>query len=263
MGATAWSDAHYHSRAKRLLRAGRSAFGYDEDIRAQRVAAGVHAKMDPAKLKNGRRESRDSHLHADSTAVAVFFDVTGSMQRVPRILQKKLCTLFDLLLRREYLEDPAILVGGIALHGFCFGCFIFVAFIIVDEETTKDVRASAQSLFNLVVVGLGIIVGSYLAADVAPDECGADLGFVGDSSWRGSRQKAEAGAGSTDLSQEQAAGARCHSWNEDSRHRQYVWFGRSADTAVPRRCPSRTGAKRQYPRQYDGLQRTGPHQKPE
>ena len=40
--------------------------------------------------------------------------------------------------------------AGIALHGLCFGCFIFVAFMIVDEETTGDVRASAQNLFNLV-----------------------------------------------------------------------------------------------------------------
>jgi nucleoside transporter len=60
---------------------------------------------------------------------------------------------------------PAVLLG-VALHGLCFGCFIFVAFMIVDEETTPDVRASAQSLFNLVIVGVGIIVGSMLATRV-------------------------------------------------------------------------------------------------
>lgn len=58
-------------------------------------------------------------------------------------------------------------VAGIALHGLCFGCFIFVAFMIVDEETTSDVRASAQSLFNLVIIGIGIIVGSLVAGEVA------------------------------------------------------------------------------------------------
>ena len=113
MGATAWSDAHYHSRALHLLRTGRSAFGYDEDIRTGTVRAGVHEKMDPSKLKNGRRESRDSDAHLESKAVAVFFDVTGSMDRVPRILQKNLCTLLGLCLRKGYLGDPAILVGGI------------------------------------------------------------------------------------------------------------------------------------------------------
>ncbi len=61
------------------------------------------------------------------------------------------------------MPEIATLVLGVALHGLCFGCFIFVAFMIVDEETTADVRASAQSLYNLVVIGIGIIVGSYVA----------------------------------------------------------------------------------------------------
>ncbi len=60
---------------------------------------------------------------------------------------------------------PAIVIG-LALHGFCFGCFAFVAYMVVDEHTTKDVRASAQNLFNLVFVGLGIIVGSWFATSV-------------------------------------------------------------------------------------------------
>ncbi|MBL4771339.1 MAG: MFS transporter [Planctomycetes bacterium] len=58
------------------------------------------------------------------------------------------------------------IVFGLALHGLCFGCFAFVAYMIVDENTTKDVRASAQNLFNLVFVGLGIIVGSWFATSV-------------------------------------------------------------------------------------------------
>ena len=65
------------------------------------------------------------------------------------------------------LPEMATLLLGIALHGLCFGCFIFVAFMIVDEETTSDVRASAQNLFNLVIIGIGIIVGSMIAGRVA------------------------------------------------------------------------------------------------
>ena len=61
----------------------------------------------------------------------------------------------------------AILMLGVAMHGLAFGCFIFVAFMVVDEETTPDVRASAQSLFNLVIVGIGIIVGSKIATGMA------------------------------------------------------------------------------------------------
>jgi nucleoside transporter len=60
---------------------------------------------------------------------------------------------------------PTVILG-IALHGFCFGCFIFVAFMVVDEHTTPDIRATAQNLFNLVIVGIGIIVGSLFATSV-------------------------------------------------------------------------------------------------
>jgi predicted MFS family arabinose efflux permease len=67
-----------------------------------------------------------------------------------------------------YAQDStAALLAGVALHGFCFGCFIFVAFMVVDEETSPDVRASAQSLFNLVIIGIGIIVGSMIAGEAA------------------------------------------------------------------------------------------------
>ena len=66
-----------------------------------------------------------------------------------------------------FQSSAAMLLLGVALHGLCFGCFIFVAYMIVDEQTSADVRASAQSLFNLVFVGVGIIVGSMIAGRVA------------------------------------------------------------------------------------------------
>lgn len=62
-------------------------------------------------------------------------------------------------------ELPFVLLG-VALHGLCFGCFIFVAFMVVDEHTTPDIRATAQNLFNLVIIGVGIIVGSLFATSV-------------------------------------------------------------------------------------------------
>ncbi len=66
-----------------------------------------------------------------------------------------------------YVPEAWAVIPGLALHGLCFGCFFFVAFMIVDEETTTDVRASAQGLFNFVVVGVGIIVGNLFAGRVA------------------------------------------------------------------------------------------------
>ncbi|MFN0058732.1 MAG: MFS transporter [Planctomycetota bacterium] len=79
------------------------------------------------------------------------------------------------------LPQEAILIPAVALHGLCFGCFIFVAFMIVDEETTAAVRASAQSLFNLVIIGVGTIVGSKVAgwvADWAGSETGETLDYT-------------------------------------------------------------------------------------
>lgn len=60
----------------------------------------------------------------------------------------------------------AIVIIGSAMHGFCFGCFIFIAYMVVDEETTDDIRASAQSLFNVVIIGVGIIVGSKISTGI-------------------------------------------------------------------------------------------------
>jgi nucleoside transporter len=64
-------------------------------------------------------------------------------------------------------SDNMLLIGpALALHGLCFGCFFFVAFMIVDEETSPDVRASAQGLYNFVVIGLGTIIGNLFAGYV-------------------------------------------------------------------------------------------------
>jgi MFS family permease len=63
-------------------------------------------------------------------------------------------------------DSTALIIAGILLHGPVFGCFIFLSFMIVDEECTPDVRASAQSLYNMVVVGVGVIVGSEIAGRV-------------------------------------------------------------------------------------------------
>jgi hypothetical protein len=111
MGGTYWSDDRYRERASFLRRAGRSAFEYDDLVSHMPLhARHVHDKMNPYGVV---RESRDSDAHPESRAVAVLFDVTGSMRTVPRIVQKNLCQLMGLLLRKGYLAHPQILIGGI------------------------------------------------------------------------------------------------------------------------------------------------------
>jgi hypothetical protein len=111
MGGTRWSDEHYHDRKKHRMATGRDAFEHDHAARQGEVAYQVHAKMNPYGVQI--RESRDSDAHPESRAVAVLFDVTGSMQRVPRILQENLPRLMGLLLRKGYLDHPQIMIGAI------------------------------------------------------------------------------------------------------------------------------------------------------
>jgi hypothetical protein len=111
MGTTRWSDDHYHTRAKSRARTGRDAFEYDHAVRVGAADRTVHPKMNP--LGVTARESRDSASHPESHAVAVLFDVTGSMGGVPRILQANLPKLMGLLIRKGYLEHPQILIGAV------------------------------------------------------------------------------------------------------------------------------------------------------
>jgi hypothetical protein len=111
MGSTRWSDDHYSDRARLRAATGRDAFEHDHAIREGTAEAAVHQKMNPYGVKI--RESRDSVAHPESHAVAVLFDVTGSMQDVPRILQQNLPRLMGLLIRKGYLEHPQIMIGAI------------------------------------------------------------------------------------------------------------------------------------------------------
>ena len=65
-----------------------------------------------------------------------------------------------------YSDSNGIILAALALHGVCFGGWFFIAFLLVDEKTTSDVRASAQGLYNLIVVGIGVILGNLVAGEV-------------------------------------------------------------------------------------------------
>jgi len=48
---------------------------------------------------------------------------------------------------------PAVLIN--VLHGICYAFFFATVYIFVDEFFPKDARASAQGLFNFLILGLG------------------------------------------------------------------------------------------------------------
>ncbi|MFA4045014.1 MAG: hypothetical protein HZRFUVUK_001822 [Candidatus Fervidibacterota bacterium] len=54
-------------------------------------------------------------------------------------------------------------IAALALHGFCYVFFFVVAFIYTDMVAPSDIRASAQSLINTAVLGIGLLIGSWFA----------------------------------------------------------------------------------------------------
>jgi hypothetical protein len=106
MGSGTWSTDVYDAADRYRRATGKSAFAYSDS-----GARTVHDALNPKGV--GFRESRDSDEHPESVAIAVLFDVTGSMGSVPRVLQQKLPQLLGLLLRKGYVKDPQILFGAI------------------------------------------------------------------------------------------------------------------------------------------------------
>jgi hypothetical protein len=106
MGSGRWSTSVYDAAARFRAATGASAFAYSDS-----GAGRVHPSLDPFGVSV--RECRDSGEHPQSLAIAVLFDVTGSMRHVPRTLQAKLPQLLGLLLRKGYVTHPQIMFGAI------------------------------------------------------------------------------------------------------------------------------------------------------
>lgn len=116
MGSSTYSDCLYSARVSTAKARGTDLFTHTYDIRSGKTKRTVHASLDPAHRNSAGqliRESFDSAAHPDSVPVAVFFDVTGSMARVPRIAADNLGQLMASLLKKGFLNHPHILFGAI------------------------------------------------------------------------------------------------------------------------------------------------------
>lgn len=66
------------------------------------------------------------------------------------------------------IGDPLSLMIAInVLHGFCYAFFFASVYIFVDEYFPRDSRASAQSLFNLLILGMGPFIGAFVWGKIA------------------------------------------------------------------------------------------------
>jgi predicted MFS family arabinose efflux permease len=55
-----------------------------------------------------------------------------------------------------------LVVGSNVVHGFCYAFFFASVYIFVDKHFPKDARTSAQSLFNLLILGVGPFIGNFV-----------------------------------------------------------------------------------------------------
>jgi len=59
-------------------------------------------------------------------------------------------------------RPAGLVIAGASLHGICFACFYGAAYVFVEKIAPVDARHSAQTLFNLIALGIGpILAGAY------------------------------------------------------------------------------------------------------
>jgi nucleoside transporter len=58
-------------------------------------------------------------------------------------------------------EHQAIIIAVQVLHGICYAFFFATLYIFVDAVFPKDIRTSAQGLFNLLVLGVGLVIANF------------------------------------------------------------------------------------------------------
>ena len=58
--------------------------------------------------------------------------------------------------------NHAAIIAVQVLHGICYAFFFATVYIFIDAAFPKDVRASAQGLFNLLILGIGDLAAKWL-----------------------------------------------------------------------------------------------------
>jgi MFS family permease len=57
-------------------------------------------------------------------------------------------------------ESAGMIIAVQMLHGICYAFFFATVYIFVDAYSPKDIRASAQGLFNLQILGIGTLLAN-------------------------------------------------------------------------------------------------------
>jgi hypothetical protein len=57
-------------------------------------------------------------------------------------------------------QSAAMIIAVQILHGICYAFFFASVYIFVEAYFPKDIRASAQGLFNLQILGIGVLLAN-------------------------------------------------------------------------------------------------------
>jgi MFS family permease len=64
-------------------------------------------------------------------------------------------------------ELTFMLLGGIALHGICYDFFFVSGQIYTDSKAGEKIKSAAQGLITLATYGVGMLVGFWIAGQIA------------------------------------------------------------------------------------------------
>jgi MFS family permease len=65
-----------------------------------------------------------------------------------------------------FFPQPVPTVAVILLHGICYAFFFATLYIFIDAYFPPDARASAQGLFNMLILGVGPFVSNLVSGEL-------------------------------------------------------------------------------------------------
>lgn len=114
MGWSAYRDTDLLKRKAAIRSSGGDTFARTTEMRNARIEERkVHPLLAINTKKLSVRECRDSGTHPKSNAIALFFDDSGSMGRIPIEAEENLKNLMGYFLQNEFLPDVAVLLAAV------------------------------------------------------------------------------------------------------------------------------------------------------
>jgi hypothetical protein len=134
MGSGSWSSSNWQSYAKTN--------NINNSTTQSQIftQSNIHPDLDPKNFTNGLRESVDSQDNPNSTPIAIFTDVTGSMGMLATTVVKTLDTVCSELYDRKPVTDPHLMTGAVGdaySDSSPFQATQFEADIRIAEQTQR------------------------------------------------------------------------------------------------------------------------------